>query len=121
MSGIRKLTIGLVIGVAALANAERYKVHKDAGRYGICIRRAQNDSNPCNGDLAEQAVLISADEVDALVQSARDYCKDRLDPQTMQLRADLRALSDANDALSKRVSDLEAKLNALGKPAPKKP
>lgn len=121
MSGFRKLVSGLAISLVfgMAAHAERYKVHKDAGAYGICIRT--NDNYRCDGDVAERAVLISADEVEALVQSARDYCKNRFDPETAQLRTEVRHLADANDVLSKRVSDLEAKLAAQTKQAPKKP
>lgn len=70
------LGTGIVLAAAftaAVAGADRLKIHKDAGNSGICLYHA-GDPFKCNGDAAEKAELLSADEVERLVNDAKSYC-----------------------------------------------
>jgi hypothetical protein len=64
-----------VLLTATLAGADRYKFHKDAGAFGICLYRP-GEPWKCNGDVAEAGgtILVTADEIDNMVQGAKNYC-----------------------------------------------
>ena len=97
-----------VIFTNSLAGADRYKINKDCGGGGVGLSRLPSDQYRCNGDLADKpnTVLITADEVDVMVQGARTYC----DAQVAKAKADVIKVVEAQKAeLLKQLGSAKAK------------
>ena len=109
------LAISLIIRCLATEQVVKMTSHPDMGIGGANIVTLSNSFGPGSKDIAQANTFIvyTKSEVDGLVQPlSQDLSRDQ--QEISDLNAAIKTLSDANDALTKRLNDVEAKLNKQG-------
>jgi len=117
---------GMIISCFATETIVKMRVHsmpahsERNGKYGsTMVPESFSLSHQAGGRGAYNATFAAANtftvytsaEVDGLVQSLSDKLLREQKEQVTNLKANIKALSDANDALTARINDLEKTVN----------
>lgn len=92
-----------------VAKTRRIDVHPDTG--GVYYYWASSTDSDTLDD-QNSFVTYTAPETDSLIQPLKDKIKQDEEQITI-LKANNKALADANDALTKRLDDLELRINKV--------